>query len=94
MPKKAPSKAGATATVTPLATAKSTTANGLSPSEIGDTAGQVWGLLNEKGAQSLTAIKKSLSTSNDLCLAAIGWLAREEKLDFENRGRSIYVSLR
>ena len=39
-------------------------------------------------------LKKSIDAPDDLILAAIGWLARENKLAFDANGRSIKVSLR
>jgi hypothetical protein len=61
---------------------------------IGHVAGQVWQLLDSQGAQSVPAIKKAVSAPDDLVLAAIGWLAREDKLNFSKRGRTLTISLR
>jgi hypothetical protein len=61
---------------------------------IGDVAGDVWQLLTERNGQSLAAIKKSIDAPADVVLAAVGWLAREEKLEFEESRRSVMVSLR
>jgi Winged helix-turn-helix domain (DUF2582) len=62
--------------------------------EIGHVAGDVWGLLVRDGSLTVAAIKKSIDAPPDLVLAAIGWLAREDKLDFSTQGRSVKVSLR
>lgn len=61
---------------------------------IGQTAGAVWGLLSEKGEITLTAVKKEITAPSDLILAAVGWLAREDKLDFVTRGRSVKLALK
>ncbi|MBN2413690.1 winged helix-turn-helix domain-containing protein [candidate division KSB1 bacterium] len=62
--------------------------------EIGVLAGNVWELLNKKGPMTLTQLKK-LVNSNDFTLhAAIGWLAREDKLDFQKSGNSIKINLK
>lgn len=62
--------------------------------EIGQVAGKLWQTLNVEGAQSITALKKSSTASNDLVLAAVGWLAREDKLKFSFAGsQSVKVSL-
>jgi len=66
----------------------------LSSDEIGHVAGEVWGLLHSHGDQTLAAIKKSVDAPADLIVAAIGWLAREGKLDFATDGRTEKVSLR
>jgi hypothetical protein len=62
--------------------------------EIGHVAGDVWGILSRDGGQTVGAIKKSVSAPGDVVLAAIGWLAREDKLEFSTHGRSIKISLR
>lgn len=66
----------------------------VSHEQIGQAAGEVWQALSEQGDQSLAALKKSTGAPADLVLAAVGWLAREEKLDFATNGRSVKVSLR
>jgi hypothetical protein len=66
----------------------------LSNEAIGHVAGQVWQLLDSQGAQSVPAIKKAISVSDDVILAAIGWLAREDKLTFSTSGRTLTISLR
>ena len=66
----------------------------LSATEIGHVAGDVWGLLIRDGGLTIPAIKKSVGAPADVVLAAIGWLAREGKLEFSTQGRSVKVSLR
>jgi hypothetical protein len=66
----------------------------ISPIAIGHAAGEIWGLLSSNGAQTLAAIKKSVDAPSDVVLAAIGWLAREDKLDFTTSGRTVKISLR
>lgn len=63
--------------------------------EIGVAAGQVWAYLNEHGESSRTQIKKGLGGTDDILLAAaIGWLAREDKLAFIPAGRSFNIALK
>ena len=66
----------------------------ISTEQIGEVAGRVWQHLEQEGAQNLAAIKKSTNASNDLVLTAIGWLAREDKLEFSASGRTVKISLR
>ena len=61
--------------------------------QIGHTAGAVWSLLFERGELSLVAVKKEIDAPADVVLAAIGWLAREGKLDFSATGRNVLLSL-
>ncbi len=66
----------------------------LSNEQIGQAAGEVWRVLTENDGQSLAALKKSIDAPADLVVAALGWLAREDKLEFVTSGRSLKVSLR
>jgi hypothetical protein len=50
--------------------------------------------LDKDGGQSLAALKKATGASNELVLAAIGWLAREDKLEFTASGKTVKISLR
>ena len=63
--------------------------------QIGDAAGMIWSYLNDNGASSLNKLTKNLEVSRELTLQAIGWLAREDKLVFEQatRGRLIRLKL-
>jgi hypothetical protein len=62
--------------------------------QIGDTAGIVWRALETKGPQSLSALKKNVKAPGDLVLMAVGWLAREEKLELELKGRTQLLRLK
>jgi hypothetical protein len=62
--------------------------------EIGHVAGDVWGALTRKGPLTLAGIKKEVKAPGDIVAAAIGWLAREEKLDFITAGRTVKIALR
>jgi len=61
---------------------------------IGDTAGKVWKFLNEKGEANLNQLKKGVKSDPNLVLQAIGWLAREDKLLIEKKGRFITYALK
>jgi hypothetical protein len=62
--------------------------------QIGHAAGDLWRLLDKEGPQTLATIKKGVDASNDITLAAIGWLAREGKIDFSGSARTVKISLR
>ena len=66
----------------------------ISNDEIGRVAGQLWHLLDKRGSQNVATVKKTIGAPADLTLAAIGWLAREDKLEFSNSGRTVKISLR
>jgi len=62
--------------------------------QIGETAGCVWRVLHDHGPQSMTRLSKLVDAPQPLVHAAVGWLAREDKLEFETEGRTRVVSLR
>lgn len=61
---------------------------------IGINAGLIWHTLNEKGKLSLKEVKKStkIKTEKDV-YAALGWLAKEGKIGFEEAEKDLYVFL-
>ena len=63
-------------------------------SQIGETAGTVWKTLAEGGPLSLAKLVKAVGEPRDTVMQALGWLAREDKVDIEDDGRSRIVSLR
>lgn len=61
---------------------------------IGETAGRVWHTLHDHGPVTLTKLVKLVEAPRDMVLQAVGWLAREDKIDIEDRGRAKVISLR
>lgn len=61
---------------------------------IGTNAGLVWEALNKGGKMSLKAVKKAtkIKAEKDM-YAALGWLAKEGKLAFEDVDGEKFVSL-
>ncbi len=62
--------------------------------QVGGAAGEVWHLLNQGGPQTLAQLKKKLNGSSELLGFAVGWLAREDKLEILQEKRSILLRLR
>jgi hypothetical protein len=62
--------------------------------QVGDAAGEVWRLLNQGGPQTLVQLKKKLNGSGDLLGFAVGWLAREDKVEVVKEKRSILLRLK
>jgi hypothetical protein len=60
--------------------------------KIGENAGLVWGAL-QNGAQGLKALKKATKLKNEDLYLALGWLAREGKLNFEEKEADTIVAL-
>ncbi len=61
--------------------------------QIGETAGEVWQLLNTSGPLSMTQLIKQVDAPRDVVMQAVGWLAREDKLRIEEEGRRKTVDL-
>jgi hypothetical protein len=61
---------------------------------IGEAAGVVWSYLHKKGKVPLTKLIDDVDLSRDLLMQAIGWLARENKLQFSETSRRKMVALR
>ena len=62
--------------------------------QIGQTAGLVWQVLNERGPQSLAKLTKSIDAPRDVVMQAVGWLAREGKIWIEETKRVRTIGLR
>jgi len=75
--------------------APSTPARPITVEEIGHAAGEVWGALSTgNGGVTLAALKKSVDAPADLVLLALGWLAREDKLQIDASAKTPTVSLK
>jgi hypothetical protein len=62
--------------------------------EIGETAGQVWKLLESDGPQTLAMVKKKVSAKPGYVEYALGWLAREDKIEFAVDKRTCRITLK
>ncbi len=61
--------------------------------QIGETAGLVWHTLSEGGPMSIPKLAKAVDAPKDLVMQAIGWLAREGKIEIDEQGRSRTICL-
>ncbi len=59
--------------------------------KIGENAGAIWRELNAKGEQNISALKRS--TGLDDKNLYLGWLAKENKIRFNQRQRQILIGL-
>jgi Winged helix-turn-helix domain (DUF2582) len=62
--------------------------------QIGETAGSVWHALNEHGPLSVAKIVERVGGNRDVVMQAVGWLAREGKVEISETKRGRIVSLR
>ncbi len=66
----------------------------LCAAQIGETAGVVWHKLSEGGPMTLAQLAKEVDAPRDTVMQAVGWLAREGKVEIEDNGRKRLVTLR
>ena len=64
-----------------------------SVSEIGEAAGEVFRYLDAHGPSSLAAVERGVGESRTVLMMAVGWLAREGKVEFRQEGRSSLLAL-
>ena len=61
---------------------------------IGQAAGQVWTFLAQSEDQvKVTDIPKKTGLKPQIAYQALGWLAREGKITYHSKGRTLIVSL-
>ena len=58
-----------------------------------EAAGKAWRFLGQNGQTNVTQLSKSLKEKNEVVLQALGWLAREDKIDYTVKNRRTFVSL-
>jgi len=61
--------------------------------KIGNDAGLVWKVLDASGTKSMKELKKAAKLNDKEIYAAIGWLAREEKIAFLQEADDWFISL-
>lgn len=59
---------------------------------IGKNAGLVWSAL-ENGSLEVKELKQATKLTEKNLYAALGWLAREDKVYFEEKGKDLIVGL-
>ncbi len=62
--------------------------------EIGSAAGDIWHVLSDNGPMTLARLVREVEAPRDVVMQAIGWLAREGKVDIQTAARGRTVSLR
>ena len=58
-----------------------------------ETAGKTWRLLGEKGEINIVDIPKLLKERGEIVYQALGWLAREDKVNYITKNKGAFVSL-
>ena len=60
---------------------------------IGEMAGRVWKTLGEKEEVAVSKLPQILKEKGEIVYQALGWLAREDKIDFRKKGGKTFASL-
>jgi predicted HTH transcriptional regulator len=61
--------------------------------EIGETAGRIWEILKKKGEVSTSQLPRILNKKSVVAYQGLGWLAREDKVEYQVKAGKTYVSL-
>ena len=61
--------------------------------KIGKTAGIVWRELRKKQSIYVLSLPKKIKEKSAIIYQALGWLAREDKIEYHNNDGKLYVSL-
>ena len=62
--------------------------------QIIESAGQIYNYLNSKGEVTISKMKKDLSLAENFAEMGLGWLSREDKLEYTQKAKSVTVKLR
>jgi hypothetical protein len=65
----------------------------ISTQAIGETAGAVWQYLKNHGKSTIRTVEREVEAPAGMVPMAIGWLAREGKLEVGQERRSVYAWL-
>ena len=60
---------------------------------IGEIAGKIWTILGEKQNVNVSKLPKLLKEKGEIVYQALGWLAREDKINYHTKERKTFVSL-
>ena len=62
--------------------------------QIIESAGTIYNYLSNKGEVSINKMKKDLSLEDNFTAMGLGWLSREDKLEYTQKAKSVTVKLR
>ena len=60
---------------------------------IDEMAGTVWNILGKKGHVDVSSLPQILKKKGEIVYQALGWLAREDKIEFHKKEGRTFVSL-
>lgn len=62
--------------------------------QIGFSAGEIYNYLHSNGSVTFAKMKKELDLKGNFADLGLGWLARENKVEIQQKGPAVKVSLR
>ena len=62
--------------------------------QVGQMAGEVWELLASDGPLTLAQLKMKLNAQAEIRSYALGWLAREDKIEFIPEKKTVRIQLK
>lgn len=62
--------------------------------QVGETAGEVYRLLENEGPLTTAQLKKKVGAKGEMLSYALGWLAREDKIEFVTDKKTLNVQLK
>ena len=62
--------------------------------QIIESAGMIYNYLSEKGEVTLNKMSKDLDLDQNFISMGLGWLSREDKLEYTQKAKSVTVKLR
>ena len=60
---------------------------------IGQTAGKIWKTLQKNESVTISNLPKVVNEKQAIVFQSLGWLARENKIEYTTKGKSTQVSL-
>ena len=61
--------------------------------KIGETAGKIWKVMAKKGEVNVAQLPKLLNEKSAIVYQGLGWLAREDKIDYQIKGAKTFACL-
>jgi hypothetical protein len=65
----------------------------LMKTKIGEMAGRLWRILGEREEVAVSNLPRILKEKGEIVYQALGWLAKEDKIEFRKKEGKIHVSL-
>jgi hypothetical protein len=62
--------------------------------KIGETAGEIWKILKKQGEVNVAQLPKLLGEKSTVVYQGLGWLARENKIEYQTKATKTFVFLK